>query len=216
MKFVNFNLNFFDKTTISGVLAISSNPKLPNTLTFDTTLEVFKNVIVKEEIVDHFKFIEGLLKKFKIIDKIETITTKGKTFYVDNATQRKKLALQNVASFLINDERVHVPEQEITVLNSNNENVSFTLSDLGVRFVPVVKNKEYTNNYFINNVFYFNDVDYEYEPKMAKSLNDNMNNILEYFDKTDSTIVYFKWKAGIFSSKLGKYTVMVKLEHFNK
>lgn len=217
MKILNFTLNFFEKRKekISGTFVISSNKNLASTLSFDTDDVAYKTITTTETIQDHFEFINSQLRKFKVNEYVEKIKIDGKSFYVDNLTQRKKNALQSAISLLENNNRIHIPEQTVKVLNSKGETVEFKISDLGIPFIEVVKNKKYTENSFINNVFSFNDVNYQYNPNHSKALNDAMPDIKQRLKAlNDSSFVYFNARTRQFASKLGTDVYMIKAEHF--
>ncbi len=214
MKFVNFKLKLFSGNTIEGTLVNSDNPKLPSSLSFDTSLPKYKTISLSEPISDSFKFIDVQLSKMKVNEDVETITIGKKSFFVNNSTEKRKKAIVSVVSLLVDNERIHIPEQSIAVLNSLNESVQFNLSDLGLKFVPVVKDKNYTENSFINNVFYFNDVDYDYNKKHAISLNDYMHHIFEKLDKDNVDFVLFNAQTCNFVNSMKKDVYMIKKEHF--
>lgn len=214
MKFVNFKLKLFSGNTIEGTLVNSDNPKLPSSLSFDTTLSKYKTITISESISDFFKFIDAQLSKMKVNEEVETITIGKKSFFVNNSTQKKKLSITSVVSLLVDNERIHLPEQAIGAVNSLGENVIFYLSDLGIRFIPVVKDKNFTDNTFINNVFYFNDVDYDYNKKHAISLNNYMHQIFEKLEKDNVDFVLFNAQTCNFVSSMKKDVYMIKKEHF--
>lgn len=216
MKFVHFKLKLFSGNTIEGTLVNSDNPKLPSSLSFDTSLPKYKTISLSEPISDSFTFIDVQLSKMKVNEDVETITIGKKYFFVNNSIEKRKQALVSVVSLLVDNERIHIPEQSITVLNSLNESVQFNLSDLGLRFVPVVKDKNYTENYFINNVFYFNDVDFSYNPKHATALNNAMPDIKAKLEHDNVDFVFFNARTCNFVNSMRQDVYMIKKEHFNK
>jgi len=214
MKFVNFKLKLFSGNTIEGMLLNSDNHELPSSLSFDTSLPKYQTITLSEPISDSFKFIDAQLSKMKVNEEVETIQIGRKSFFVNNFTQKKKLSVTSVVSFLVDNERVHIPEQSINTINSLGENVTFNLSDLGVPFISVVKNKKFTDNTFINNVFYFNDVDYDYNKKHAISLNDYMHHIFEKLENDNVDFVLFNAQTCNFVNSIKKDVYMIKKEHF--